>query len=1093
MRYPTSLENLIRTATLSATGVVASSAFELLSRDADGGGTVDLSGSYTGADDAVIDIEVTSDTINGSPQISAPVFSGVGNGTISGISATSGIAAQEFTVTVVDLGTPTRAAFAPFQSANLIARATGPDGNDLSVQVSQAGLTATATDYAVTRELGADGEEFTGEEFNFGATTVEPEGTVPTSAPRIRFGDDVTVYRHWREFRDGRYRYHFSPAIQRAIPIGTRVYAITGGRTVTVLDTGAVVETYTGVTTLYSLVSQLQADSTLIDYDGVIAQDRRPGGMACDDLSIYTASYSAGSVRDGTSFIRRAVVPLTVPAAAPAESLTVVCDAAPIPGAEIWHAIGTVSGDLGTFLTGDAFTGAGYALTVPTELQPGTAPAGDRSAFLELQDRAEGARIPSLCTRNFLLGAEAQTRTYTYEWRPHPGEECDCRSEPISGGPNNDFLGIDAGGEAVSTLPAAVKTLYQDIQTWRKGALALNCYFTNTDDDTQLTTYYSGLRVVDSAEFTADGEAVAPNFPPAGIVAGVFQKISVIAKFDEQDVRAITMVADLFQTHLLAIYTAKGGTGALDSAIESAFQTEWDYIVDALSPLMYVSNNGSTSWKTGVYQAFLHSGYSSGGAVGDPDMLQLYLQQAIAGAKNLTQNLEPLLRRCQASIANAYIAGDLLSPFDAAGLTGNAVWQDHNGSHWFASQDGLLPIQPGYYYHSARLEHDDELGDDVPVATREFGIGVAIGCEELLRVGDKLIITTSPFANGRATYQAGDVIEWQIVRADPVELGGGQVGDDTITMSVRGSVVGALDPYELVTTAPTSYSNGGLSFAVTPGAIDFEAGDRWTFSAEGGEFRWRVDGGSWTAGDIAGTVSLTAGINAVFRVGATPSFVTGDVYQLAALASNGAGRCRRPDDESITWTGALQLDITPTGGAADTLMIGAHTIPSTATIVLTGSNDNWSTTAYTATLPWRANNIGHLMTETTCAKWRLAVNESGSIDWLYLGIPPRLLVQGGLTEHGTWTRRTRLANGQRTRGLSGSVEHTLCTADSVDDLLDALEYAHTNDDGRIGAISPESEAGIYTVPPDIEIADTFGFQPAASTRLLTLTVDLTPV
>mgnify|MGYP000246308886 CR=1 FL=1 len=67
MRYPTSLENIVRTATLTATNVVASSAFELLSRDAVGGGTVDLSGSYTGADDAVIDIEVISDTINGTP------------------------------------------------------------------------------------------------------------------------------------------------------------------------------------------------------------------------------------------------------------------------------------------------------------------------------------------------------------------------------------------------------------------------------------------------------------------------------------------------------------------------------------------------------------------------------------------------------------------------------------------------------------------------------------------------------------------------------------------------------------------------------------------------------------------------------------------------------------------------------------------------------------------------------------------------------------------------------------------------------------------------------------------------------------------
>ena len=105
MRYPTSLENLVRLADLTATNIIASSAFELTSREATGGGNIELTGAYTGADDAVFDIEILSDTISGTPTISAPVFSGVGNGTISSISATAGIAAQEFTVTVADLGT----------------------------------------------------------------------------------------------------------------------------------------------------------------------------------------------------------------------------------------------------------------------------------------------------------------------------------------------------------------------------------------------------------------------------------------------------------------------------------------------------------------------------------------------------------------------------------------------------------------------------------------------------------------------------------------------------------------------------------------------------------------------------------------------------------------------------------------------------------------------------------------------------------------------------------------------------------------------------------------------------------------------------
>ena len=45
MRYPTGLENIVRDATLAATNTAASSAWELVSRVAEGGGTVELSGS----------------------------------------------------------------------------------------------------------------------------------------------------------------------------------------------------------------------------------------------------------------------------------------------------------------------------------------------------------------------------------------------------------------------------------------------------------------------------------------------------------------------------------------------------------------------------------------------------------------------------------------------------------------------------------------------------------------------------------------------------------------------------------------------------------------------------------------------------------------------------------------------------------------------------------------------------------------------------------------------------------------------------------------------------------------------------------------
>jgi len=1086
VRYLTNDTNLVADATLTATNVVASQAFELTSRDAEGGGIVSLTGAFTGSDDAVFDIEVTSTTINGAPQISAPVFAGVGNGTISGIGATSALAAQEFTVTVTDTGTETRAAWAPFQSVNLEAQTVGTAGNDYTVRISQAGLTATATDYAVTVEMGRDGSEFIGEEFNFGAVTLEPEGTVPTTAPRIRFGDDVAIYRHWRSYRDGRYRYHLSPALRRDVPVGTRVYAITGGREVTVYDGATLTDTHPNITTLYSLLTDIETNSTLLNVDGVIANDRRPGGMACDDLSVYTASYVNGSTRDGTTYIRRAVVDLTVSATAPTELLRIECTGAPIPGAEIWSVTGSVSDALGTVTTGEAFDAGDYGFTIPVELAPSTAPEGEFAAYLELLTRDAGTTVPSLCPKNPRLGSEAKSATYVFEWRPRPAAACDCSTIPVSGGPNDDFLGISTGGAAVATLPAAIKTLYDQIEDWRLASHHLNCYFTVTDDDTYITSLLSGLREL------MQGSATQPTDLYGGFVTALFQRVSAIAKFEQADIAAVELVANTFQQHLSAIYTEMGGSGALDSAVELEFQTQWDAIVDKLSPLMIATNTGAPTWKTQVFST-LQLPNDGGNPAAEVESIMM---RAIAGARNLTSDLGPLTRLIQASIGKVYIAGNLLRPFESATRQGNAVWQDHGGDFWFVSQDGYLPIQPGYGYHSARMQIDAETGEEVPTSTREYYFGPAIGCVENLVVGDKLIVKTTPYANGRSTYQQGDYIEWEIVRADPVALGGGQTGNDTITFSVRGSDVGALAPYSLYTPTPTSYSDGGLSFTVTPGGIDFATGDRWTFSAEGGEFRWRVDSGSWTTADIAATVALTAGVSASFAVGETPSFEVGDTYQLTALAVNGAGQIRTPDDGAMAWSTSQALTITPSPSTAVAcLLIAHHTIASTATITLAGSNDNFATTPFSATVPWSKGTIGYLLpTAATYAKWRVSISEAGSIGWVYLGSGAQLTLPGGKVENGDWRQRIYPQTAARSRAIAGDIVHSAVTQASFDALLTNFESALTDDDGRIGIVSAAGDGAFVRLDGDVlQLTDARLFQSAAADRLLSLTIPVAVV
>jgi len=1073
-RYLTSDTNLIADATLSATNVIASSAFAQVSRDADGGGLVELTGSYTGAADAEFEIEKTSDTITGAPQLSAPVYAGIGNGALTGLTASSGIAAQEFTITCLSTGTVTRKAWAPFQSVILRAQTAGTAGNDLSVRISQSGLTATATDYALTALMQAGVTEYEGEAWNFGAPMLEPDGNAPDDAPRLRIGDGVEVYRHWRTYRGGRYRYHFSPEPPRDVPIGTRVYAITGGREVTVYDGATLAETYTSITTLYSLLTAIQADSALIEVDGVIAQDRRPGGMACDDLIVQTASYIGSTTREGTQYVKRAVLPITVASDAPTETLSITCIAAPIPGAEIWRVEGDVSGRLSDAVSGVAYDDGSYAFSIPVALQPGVTPEGDKAAYLELLSRSASEPSPVLCIENFVLGAEAKQASYEFVWSKRPAADCDCRGATISGFPDPSLLGVDPPeGISLGSINADILASVQSVYNWRES-------FINSNTNLGSATVAGMLTNLTIESNASDGGGYWT------FARGALTHLSALMQADRTDIRACKIVSKMFIDAATDIRTQ---AGAWSTDTNTAFSDKFGDFVTFMAPLDTLI--GADGWETAIqdaYAEFRLPGIGTSNSAIAEAAGEAYARQ-IAESANITTDIQPIIDRAQAAIAQIYIAAGLYDPFDVATLTGNSVWSDKGGENWFASSDGLLPIQPGHYYHACKLA-PDEFGVMVPTATKEWAIGVAIGCQDALKIGDKLIIKTGPYANARATYQEADAISVEVIRADPVALGGGQTGDDTIVFGVRGTAAGALANYELDTTALAGYSDGGLGFSITPGAIDFQVQDRWTFSAEGGEFRWRKDGGSWTTGvRIAATVSLSDGVSASFIAGQTPSWVTGDTYTLSALAVNGVAQIAAPDDGAFAWTTSTVIDITPTG-AAECVMIASHTIPAGSTITLSASDDNWATTAYSTTLTRAAGVICKLLDQSrTHAKWRLSISTAGSIGWLYLGPGAQMYVSDTLTSPGEWAMQITPATARRARGIAGDVTHRLVTYDSWLTVLDSIEHAAINDDGRLGVISPGGLGALCRVDPsELTASDLWQYQHAQP--LVSVTIPL---
>ncbi len=212
----------------------------------------------------------------------------------------------------------------------------------------------------------------------------------------------------------------------------------------------------------------------------------------------------------------------------------------------------------------------------------------------------------------------------------------------------------------MSTLPAAVKPLYSTVSDWRIASLAQNCFFTSTDSDPMLSGYLPGsiYAVTDTTDVSNPTYEVADYMP--GSFTNIFTVCSTVAKFDEQDIRAITMVANMFQYHLLAIYRLMGGSGALDSAVESEFTTQWDATVGLLLPLSAVEANGSTHWKNTI--AFIVQQKTSGVQTIEEKAIE-FTAASVAASRNVTQNLEPLKRMCEARIASVYIAGNFPSPF----------------------------------------------------------------------------------------------------------------------------------------------------------------------------------------------------------------------------------------------------------------------------------------------------------------------------------------------------------------------------------------------------------------------------------------------
>lgn len=376
-------------------------------------------------------------------------------------------------------------------------------------------------------------------------------------------------------------------------------------------------------------------------------------------------------------------------------------------------------------------------------------------------------------------------------------------------------------------------------------------------------------------------------------------------------------------------------------------------------------------------------------------------------------------------------------------------------------------------------------------STREFAFQINVKCTDSLKVDDQVTLSIGD-AGWPSTYQVGDTLYLPIIAAQDLYLAGGQDGDNIQTWHVDGSVDGAFAPYLLDLDVPLPYSASGLAFSIAPGGIPFEAGDLYQFAVEGGHYKWRKDGGTWSApGEITSApLPLSDGLSAAFATGAAPSFAAGDLYRFRALQPAALSNVISPDVEAWRWIGSAATLTANLGGSQqiDCASIAFHTIPPGAIITLAGGMDG-ITWDWLEPITWRAGVMAHLFVEKTASWLKLEIigATGGTIGWAWAG-------QALATDMSAECQLRRDYAVERSAGInpsaaflgatrSGEIEwqQGILTDSDLPGLMAMLDHLKTNDDEPMiiipQATRPEEAYPVRVLLDEIDLPEDGGYQP----------------
>lgn len=995
-------DNLVRGAELTASVQRPSTDLRLLGESRQGHGELTLAGPYTGASDTTVEVEILSGS-GAQLRPSAPVLAGVGSGTLQVLALDAGAVPETVTLKLVSAGSADVHAELPFYGATLRARAAGAAGNLLSVTVTRH-LSLGATQWAVLAEIPAGTAALEGSQYDWGAVPAS-DNRIPAAAPRIAFDGHPQIHRHWRTWEGDHWVYRLDPPPLGAVAPDTRVLAVSGDYTLVVSD-GTSSESYTAVT-VFEALREIAARSTLLEVLGVVAEDRAPGGMAVTDIPLRTDAHAlAVEARIQGPYGAKRLDALTVRPDAPTE----VIEVTRLTSGR-WAVSGPVSGPLPEAAVGIPYQAGPLGFTIPRGTVPDSELA-DISADIKTVSRTAQQGLPAICVHS-RLGVAAVPKTITFVYTKKPPAQCVCDSLPAPP-VSLACLGLIQAG-AFMAYPEAVATRLTAAYLWRESFVRANTawqggraaitlpgtFLPGTSEGYMVSGWLGGMGEQSGwmggiVGFTLD--TVYASMEAAEVAAAAISSPSGIAVVAPNVVRQGTRISVGGKS--ATVTEARGRAVATMTCYaqaqyrEGTPSTELPGADVPAVEAQFTAASKDLAWLDGALGVVLPCLVE----VGDDaeallawDALWAEVQADLGRLDDSTGDDQSgsnpdYLRRYAAACDNIRIAAGIFPTFNDASRDTGACWQDPGSAYWWVDNSGeYLPAFTEKGYVSCR-----RIGGKV-VSTQEFGFSLAIACPRYLLEGDSITLTIRGSAFDG--YTAGDSYRVPLVAGAAAAFGGGAPGDPTQTWAVAGSVSGPWPDWAWDPGDPQDYVGAALALRLTAGGLPFAVGDAWELRIEGGQMRWRRDGGAWATADLYGAApDLGDGLILEAAGASAPSFVAGDTWTWRALATHGPEQLRAPrEGRAWAWDGAgatLDLDL----GAVlplEAVLLALHGLPSGATITIAGGA--LAPTDWSLAPAWRAGPVLALPPAGSSARYlRLTLancGAGGSLGWLWVGVP----------------------------------------------------------------------------------------------------------